>query len=330
MLVVRTTRRLDRRLANGVFQHEVAHEFAGLDVRQHSFHAGFGFVVGQNPRAGDILAILGGVRDRVIHVGDAAFIDQVNDQLHFVQALEIGHFRLVACFNQRLEPHADQLNQAAAENSLFAEQVGFAFLTEVGLDDARTAAADTRAIGQADFHRFAGCIGMHRHKARHAAAFGVFAAHGVAGAFGGHHDDVDALFRLDQAEMDVQAVGKGNRSTLTDVVVDVFLVGFSLQLVGHGEHDQIGPSRGFGDAHDLQAFGFGFLGGRRAFAQRDHKVFRARIAQVQRMGVALAAVAENGDLFVLDDVHIAVTIVINAHLGAPSLVDGRSIEIFAV
>jgi hypothetical protein len=37
------------------------------------------------------------------------------------------------------------------------------------------------------------------------------------------------------------------------------------------------------------------------------------------MGMALAAIAKNGHLFVFDDVHIAVTIVINAHSGAPFL-----------
>jgi hypothetical protein len=74
----------------------------------------------------------------------------------------------------------------------------------------------------------------------------------------------------------------------TQVVVDVFLVGLGLQLVGHGEHDQVAPGGGLGDAHDLQALGFGLLGRGRAFAQRHDEVLRARIAQVQRMGVALA------------------------------------------
>jgi hypothetical protein len=40
---------------------------------------------------GDVLAVLGRVRDRVVHVGDAALVDEVDDQLHLVQALEIGH-----------------------------------------------------------------------------------------------------------------------------------------------------------------------------------------------------------------------------------------------
>ena len=35
------------------------------------------------------------------------------------------------------------------------------------------------------------------------------------------------------------------------------------------------------------------------------------------MGVALGAIAEDGDFFVFDEVNIAITIIINAHRGSP-------------
>ena len=76
------------------------------------------------------------LRDRIVHVGDAAFIDQVNDQLHLVQALEIGHFRRITRLDQCFKAHPDQFDQAAAQHGLFAEQIGFALFAEVGLDDA--------------------------------------------------------------------------------------------------------------------------------------------------------------------------------------------------
>jgi hypothetical protein len=86
---------------------------------------------------GDVFAVLGGVGDRVVHVGDAALVDQVDDQLHLVQALEIGHFRGIAGFDQRLVAGLDELDEAAAEHHLLAEEVGFALLLEGRLDDAR-------------------------------------------------------------------------------------------------------------------------------------------------------------------------------------------------
>lgn len=206
-----------------------------------------------------------------------------------------------------------RLDEAAAEHGLLAEEVGLAFLTEVGLDDARPAAADGRAVGEADFHGLAGRVIVHGHEAGHAAALDIFAADGVARALRRHHDDIDARLRLDQAEMHVEAVGEGDGRAFAQIVVDVLLVGLGLKLVGHGEHDEVAPGSGFGDAHDLEALGFGLLGGGRAFAERHHHVLRARIAQVQRMGMALAAIAEDGDLLVLDQVDVAVAIVIDAH-----------------
>jgi hypothetical protein len=184
-------------------------ELAGLDVVQHALHLGLG-LGGDDARAGDILAPLGGVGDRVVHVGDAALIDQVDDQLHFVQALEIGHLRRVAGFDQRLEAGADQLDQAAAEHDLLAEQIGLAFFLEVGLDDARTAAADAAGVGQREVMRVARGVLVDGDQARHAAALLVFAAHRVARALRRDHEHVDGLLRLDQVEVHVEAVREGN------------------------------------------------------------------------------------------------------------------------
>src|SRR3546814_10651631 len=43
------------------------------------------------------------VADRIAHVGDPAFIEQVDDQLGFVEAFEIGHFGSVSGLDQRFE-----------------------------------------------------------------------------------------------------------------------------------------------------------------------------------------------------------------------------------
>jgi len=62
---------LERGLVDLVLEHPVAREFAGLDVVQNALHFGLG-LGGDDARAGDVFAIFGGVRDRVVHVGDAA------------------------------------------------------------------------------------------------------------------------------------------------------------------------------------------------------------------------------------------------------------------
>ena len=62
------------------------------------------------------------------HLGEAALVEQVDDQLELVQALEIGDLGLVAGLDQRLEAGDDQLGGAAAQHGLLAEQIGLGFL----------------------------------------------------------------------------------------------------------------------------------------------------------------------------------------------------------
>ena len=118
--------------------------------------------------------------------------------------------------------------------------------------------------------------------------------------------------------MDIQAVGKGDGGAVLEVVVDVFLVGFGLQFIGHCEHDQVAPCGGFGDAHDLQAFALGLGGGGGTFAKGHDNVLGAAVAQIEGMGMALRAIAEDGDFHVLDEIHVAVAVVIYAHGVVPS------------
>src|SRR5690606_37629775 len=133
--------------AGGVFQDELLGVFAGLD-RDQGFAHGLAGLFRDDLGAGLVFAELGVVGDRVIHVGDAALVDQVDDQLELVEALEIGHFGRVAGFHQGVEAGLDQLDGAAAQHGLLAEQVGFGFFTEVGLDDAGAAAAVGAGVRQ--------------------------------------------------------------------------------------------------------------------------------------------------------------------------------------
>ena len=86
-----------------------------------------------------------------------------------------------------------------------------------------------------------------------------------------------------------------------------------LQLVRGQHHHHVGPLGGLGDFHHLQLLAFGLRNAVRALAQRDRDVLDAGVAQVQRVRVALAAVADDGDLLALDQVQVGVAIVINTH-----------------
>ena len=135
-----------------VLEDEFLGELAGLDFVQDLLHLGLGLLV-DDARAAREVAVLGGVRDRVAHVGDAALVHQVDDQLQLVQALEVGHLRRVAGLDQRFETGLDQCRGAAAQHRLLAEEVGLGLFLEGGLDDAGAAAADGAGVGQRDFAR---------------------------------------------------------------------------------------------------------------------------------------------------------------------------------
>src|SRR5690606_4206709 len=100
-LGVQAAVRRQRRCAGSVLQNKLLGVFASLDLLQAFAHGLTGFVSNDfGPLY--VLTILGVVRDGVVHVGDAAFVNQVNNQLQFVQALEVGHFGRVAGVNQRI------------------------------------------------------------------------------------------------------------------------------------------------------------------------------------------------------------------------------------
>lgn len=64
------------------------------------------------------------------------------------------------------------------------------------------------------------------------------------------HHDVNRLLWLDEAEMDVEAMGEGDSSAITKIVVNKkFLVDVGLQLVRRCHHHEVGPLGGIGNIH---------------------------------------------------------------------------------
>ena len=255
MLIAQAPSSLKERCASLVFQHPIARKATILDMLEHALH--FCLRFGRDDAwTGDIFTIFSGVGDRVIHVGNTTFIDQIHDQLHLVQALKISHFRRIAGLDQGFEASADQFNQTAAQDSLFAKQIGFAFLAEIGFNDARAAAADCRRIGQSKIECFTALIVLHSHEARHAAALLILAANGVARALWRNHHHIDALRRLDQAEVNREAMGKHQGLTRFDVWCDFSGIELRLDFVRRHNHQSIRLLGSFCNGDDFEARSF--------------------------------------------------------------------------
>src|SRR5205823_2192051 len=87
-------------------------EFARLNLRQNLSHFGARLLV-DHARAARVVAVFRGVRNRIAHVAEAAFINQVDNQLQLVQALEVGDLRRIARVHQGLKRRPNQLGCAA-------------------------------------------------------------------------------------------------------------------------------------------------------------------------------------------------------------------------
>ncbi|CCY27818.1 putative uncharacterized protein [Firmicutes bacterium CAG:114] len=227
-----------------------------------------------------------------------------------MDALKIGVFRLIARFHQGLEAQLHELHHAAAENSLLPEEVGLRLIVEGGLHDAGPGAADARDVGQGDVIGLAGGILFHGHQAGHALAGHILAADRMAGALGGRHEHVHIRGGLDLLVADVKAMGKGNGLAGGEVRRDVLLVHLRLVFIVDEDHNDVRSLGGLGNGIDLEAILLRHGPGLAALAQADDDV-TAGVPQVQGVGMALGAIAHNGDLLSIELVEVAVLLIIH-------------------
>ncbi|HET9387630.1 MAG TPA: hypothetical protein VFO67_21020 [Gemmatimonadales bacterium] len=284
---------------------------AAADVRQQALH--FLTHGGRDDALtpGQI-TILGGVADRMPHEAEAAPIDQIDDQLQLVETFEVRHLGRVPGFGQRLEAGLNQRRHAAAQHRLLAEQVGFGFFGERRGEDARARATDPGRIRERVLERLAAGVLVHGDEARHAAAGLIFTAHEVSWRLGRDHRDIDAWRRLDLAEMDVEAVREHQRLSSPERGGHRGLIDCALLGVGHEHHDHITRLGGVGDRPHLQAVVARALP-RRAVRPQPHDYARTALLQVERVGVPLTAVADDGEHAIAQSCTVGIRLVVDAY-----------------
>src|SRR5690606_14094000 len=95
-----------------------------------------------DPRARNVIAVLGGVGHRPALLGDATLPHEIDDQLELVQHLEVGDLRLVASLNERLETVLDELRRSTAQHGMLAEQDSLSLFSERRLNNAGASTAN--------------------------------------------------------------------------------------------------------------------------------------------------------------------------------------------
>src|SRR5262245_43363072 len=156
---------------------------------------------------------------------------------------------------------------------------------------------------------------MYRQKARDTAALRILRSYQMTGTFGSDHEHVNRRGGHDLSEMDVEAVAESEVGPWLQIWADFLAIDRRLRLIWCQDHDHIGRLHGIGDRHDFEP-ALLCLAPRTAFAQADHDR-HATFFHVERMGMALAAVTDDGDFLVRDLLKIGIFVVINLHRRLP-------------
>ena len=101
---------------------------------------------------------------------------------------------------------------------------------------------------------------------------------------------------FDGAEVDAEAVGEHEGLAGGEVRRDLGFVEGALDVIGNQDHHDVGHFGGFGGVEHGETGGLRFGAALAVGRETDHNV-EAGIAQVEGVSVALAAIANDGDLF---------------------------------
>src|SRR5579863_867891 len=116
-------------------------ELAVADLLEYAAHLALDALV-HDARTARQIAVLGGLRDELMHLAQATLVKQIDDELQLVQTLVVGDLGLVAGLDERLESLHHELGRAPAQNGLLAEEVRLGLLGEGGFEHTATRAAD--------------------------------------------------------------------------------------------------------------------------------------------------------------------------------------------
>src|SRR5271169_33703 len=164
---------------------------------------------------------------------------------------------------------------------------------------------------------------LNRDQRRYSAAFAIDAPHQVSRTLGSDHHHVYIGGRNDGFEMNAEAVGDAENFPGMQIGLDELIVDLSLGLV-RGEYvDPVGALGSFIRSHDDHAVGPRLLRARPIGIESDDD-FVSAIAEILRLRMSLAAVAQDGDRLALQCFGLGVAFIENSdHQRAPLIAQGR-------
>ena len=163
--------------------------------------------------------------------------------------------------------------------------------------------------------RVAGGVLVDGQQPGHAGAAREYLSHAVAGRLGRDHGDVHVVGGLDGVVVDVEAVREHERLPRQQVGRDGLAIDLGLQVVGDEHHHDVRVAGDIGHQAHFQAVLFG-LGHAAAALVQPHLHVYAAVVQVERVGVALAAVSDYADGLAVQQGHVGVVFVVHFDHGS--------------
>ena len=283
-----------------LLQVPVAHQLATLHPPQHRAHL-VAHILVEDLRDLSQSEIDRGRRSR--GVPDVPLGERLRQELKLVEGFGERLFRREPGFDQHLVGHQHQRPDQAEPGGL-REEVDRHLVAEAALDAAEAQPAHPQRERHDDVACVAGGVLVNAERSVGALALDVAPAGDLAkaGRHAQHH--VDERRRLDQAEVHGIPGGEVEHLALAQVGRDVVEVDLALVLIGQQDQEDIGTSNSVGDAHHLEAVrarGFRVA----VFDVADDDV-QPGVAQVLRLRVALAAIAQGRDELALQVFEIGV------------------------
>ena len=143
-----------------------------------------------------------------MHVFQAAYIHQIYNQFQFMEAFEVGAFRLITCFHQSFKSCLYQCTDSAAQDCLFAKQVCFCFFFECSLQYTSSGTAHCSGKCQCNIFAVASSILLHCHQAWNASTLLYRFAEAVAWRFWRYHKYIHIGWRYNLFEMNIEPMGE--------------------------------------------------------------------------------------------------------------------------
>ena len=151
---------------------------------------------------------------------------------------------------------------------------------------------------------------VHRQQTGHSRPPREHLAHPVTRSLGRHHRHIDAVRRHYRLEVDVETVREHQRLARQKVREYRLPVHLGLDVVRNQHHNDVRLLGSLFDQSHLQPVRLRLLNAPAALVKANHHV-QAGVLEVQRVGMALAAVADDPYRAVLDQRHIRVVLVVH-------------------